>query len=190
MKTKFLFLMIIFLVSGCCWGNRRPLLTYSPVLAPQPKNNIALKITTFEDKRTIKDIVGSLRDVTSGIRCGKVIPQNSVTEWITDALKAELTNAGYTISNQESTLDVISGEVFSVFCDAAFTYDGSIGIKVMLKRNDKVVLEKQYSAKKSRVGNYAMTGRAFAKTLEMTLQDTLKQVVNDLNKELLSQHKS
>ncbi len=185
MKARFLFLMIIFFVSGCCFGNRRPLLTYSPVLAPQPKNSIALKITAFEDKRTIKDIVGSLRDVTSGFRFGKVIPQNSVTEWITDALKAELTNAGYSISDQENTPNVIEGEVFGVFCDAAFTYDGSIGIKVTLKRNDKVVLEKQYSAKKSRIGNYAMTGRAFAKTLEMTLQETLKQAVSDINKELL-----
>ena len=177
--------MIVFCISGCAWGDRRPFLTYTPLLPSQPKNNIALKILTFDDKRTIKDTVGYSRN-GAGMRCAKVIPQNSVTEWVTNALKAELTNVGYSISDQETTLNVIGGEVFDVFCDAALTYDGSIGIKVVLKRDDKVVLEKDYSAKKSSV-NFVATEKGFAKMLEITLQKTLKQVVNDINKELSKQ---
>lgn len=123
----------------------------------------------------------------AGMRCAKVIPQNGVTEWVTNALKAELTNAGYSISNQENTPNVIGGEVFDVFCDPSLTYDGSIGIKIMLKRNNKLILEKQYAVKKSRCDLFGRIGKAISKTLETTLQDTLKQAVGDINKELLKQ---
>lgn len=187
MKNKISLVIISLLfISGCAWGNRQILLSYSPVSSPQPQNNISLRIVPFGDKRTIKDTVGYSRNAY-GMRCAKIIPQNSVSEWVTNALKAELTNMGYSISEQEVTSNVIEGDVFDVFCDTYFTYDGSIGIKVVLKRDGKIALEKQYSAKKSGGVNWAATGKTFAKTLEMTLQDALRQAVFDINKELLKQ---
>lgn len=186
MRVKISILMIIFFISGCAWGDRRPFLTYAPILTPQQKNNITLKIVTFSDKRTIKDTIGYSRNAY-GMRCAKFIPQNSVTEWVTNALKSELTNAGYSITSQETTPNVIEGEVFDIFCDVSFAYEGSVGIKVVLTQSGKVVLDKQYSSKKNGGVNWAATETTFAKTLEMTLQDTLRQAVFDINKELLKQ---
>lgn len=183
MKGKILFLMIALFISGCAFGDRRTFLTYAPVLTSQPKNNITLKILPFEDKRTIKDTVGYSRN-GYGMRCAKVIPENSVTEWIANALKSELTNAGYSIS-EEATTNMIEGEVFDVFCDTYMTYDGRINIKVVLKRDGKVAFDRGYSSHKSGGVNWAATAKTFAKTLEMNLQETIRQVVFDINKELL-----
>lgn len=186
MKVKISILMIVFFISGCAWGDRRPFLTYAPILTPQQKNNIALKIVTFVDKRPIKDTIGYSRN-GFGMRCAKFIPQNSVAEWVTNALKTELTNAGYSVTNQEYAPNIIEGEVFDIFCDVSFAYEGSVGIRVVLKESNKVVLDKQYSSKKNGGVNWAATETTFAKTLEVVLQDTLRQVVFDINEELLRQ---
>jgi len=182
-KAFFVVLALIF-VSGCAWGDRMIRLSYSPVSSIQPKNNIVVKVNNFEDKRTITDTVGYSRNAY-GMRCAKVIPENSVSEWVTNALKAELVNLGYTISDQETTTNVINGVVFDVFCDTYFTYDGRVGIKVILEKNGKIALERNYSANKTGGVNWAATSTSFAKTLEMALQDTLRQVVVDINDQLL-----
>jgi len=186
-KNKiFCLLIIIGFISGCAWGDRRVILTYAPITTPQPKKNITLKVAEFDDKRTIKDTVGYSRNAY-GMRCAKVIPENSVTTWVTNALKAELINAGYTVSNEGSEPNLIKGVVFDVFCDTYFTYDGRIGIAVTLLQEGKVVFDKTYSASKSGGVNWAATSKSYAKTLELTLQDALRQVIYDINKELVKQ---
>ena len=185
MKNKIFFIIFVFIfVSGCAWGDRVIRLSYLPVSSPQPKNNIVVKVNNFEDKRTITDTVGYSRNAY-GMRCAKVIPENSVSEWVTNALKAELINLGYTISDEKTATNVINGVVFDVFCDTYFTYDGRIGIKVVLEKNGKITLVRNYSVNKTGGINWAATSTSFAKTLEMALQDTLRQVVNDINDQLL-----
>lgn len=184
MKLKFLLLMFILFISGCAWGDRMIRLSYTPVSSTQPKNNIVVKVNTFEDERIVKDAVGYSRNAY-GMRCAKVIPENNVSEWVTNALKAELVNLGYTISNQETTMNVINGDIFDVFCDTYLTYNGRIGIKVILEKSGEVAMERDYSVNKSGGMNWAATSTSFAKTLEMALQDTLRQVVIDINDQLL-----
>lgn len=184
MKIKFLVATVILFMSGCAWIDRKPLLTYSSFSVPQPQNKIILKVIPFEDKRTIKDTVGYSRN-GFGQRCAKVIPQNNVAGWVTNALKLELTNAGYTISEEENTPNKIEGVVIDIFCDTYFTYDGRASLKVSLKKDGKILIDKDYSSTKSGGANWAATSESFAKTLDMTLQDVLKQVMFDINKELL-----
>ncbi len=181
--AKGMAILSIFFLSGCAFGTRRPLLIYTPVSVHQPKNNIEVKVNSFEDKRTITDTVGYSRN-GYGMRCAKVVPENSVTDWVTNALKAELTNAGYAVSDNENTANVIEGKAFDIFCDTFVTYEGRISLKLILKKNGTVVLEKDYSATKSGGLNWAATPASFAKTLEMTLQEVLKQALPDINKEL------
>ena len=129
---------------------------------------------------TVSEVKGFGRGRAEGV-------ENSVTEWVTDALKAELVNLGYTISDQENITNVIDGTVFDVFCDTymSLTYNGRIGIKVILKKNGIVALERNYSVNKTCDMLWSITSAQLAKTLEMTLQETLKQAVSDINKELL-----
>lgn len=189
MKNKSLFKLfvvssIFLFISGCAFGNRRPCLTYTPFSSSQPGNNITLRVIPFEDSRQFKDTVGYSRN-GFGMPCAKVIPQNSVTEWVTSALKLELTNAGYNTSEQEDVSDVIEGEVLDIFCDTYMSYEGRAMLKVVLKKDGKVILDKNYSANKTGGINWAATASSFAKTLDETLQDVLRQVVFDINKELL-----
>ncbi|MCD6539793.1 MAG: hypothetical protein J7K37_03735 [Candidatus Omnitrophica bacterium] len=176
----------VLFLSGCALGVRRPFLTYTPILPPSGKNNITIKVVPFKDERKIKDTVGYVRNAC-GMRMAKVVPQNDVIEWVTNSLELELKNAGYTISEEENTPNVIEGSVFNILCDTYFTYDGRIALKVILKKDQKVVLENDYSVKRGGGVNLAASSGAFAKTLEMALQETLKQVVNDINEKLLKQ---
>src|SRR3989339_594350 len=182
MKNKILFVALtLIFISGCAaLQDSRIRLSYSSISSIQPKNNIIVKVNAFVDKRTISDSVGDANK-----RWIKVIPENSVTEWVTDALKAELVNLGYTISDQENITNVIDGTVFDVFCDTymSLTYNGRIGIKVILKKNGIVALERNYSVNKTCDMLWSITSAQLAKTLEMTLQETLKQAVSDINKE-------
>src|SRR5580704_4397437 len=136
MKHRLLLLILISgFISGCAWGDRHPMLTYSPVANVQNKNNIVVKIVNFDDKRPVTNTVGYSRNAW-GMRCAKVVPQNNVADWVTNALKAELERSGYTVaSGQDSSSNVISGEVYQVFCDTYMDYQGSIGIKVTLQQD-------------------------------------------------------
>lgn len=183
MNHKLFFLTFLFLI-GCAWGDRKVVLNYSSVMPSQPKNNITIRVDTFEDKRTITDTVGYSRNAY-GMRCAKVLPQNSVTDWVKNALKTELINAGYSVTDEDSVANIIKGVVFDVFCDTYFTYDGSIGIKAVLIREGEELFDKNYTAKKSGGVNWAATSTSFAKTLELTLQDVIRQVIFDVNKALL-----
>ena len=176
---------VIFL-SGCAFGVRKPFLSYSPVLPAQHKNNIVIKVVPFKDERKTKDTVGYVRN-SLGMKCAKVVPQNNVAKWVTDSLKSELRNAGYTVSGGDNVSNVVQGSVLDIFCDTYLTYDGRAALKIVLKRGGKVILSKDYSVKKNGGMNLAATSKAFAKTLEMTLQEVLKQVVSDVNKLLLKQ---
>lgn len=177
-------LIFIFTSSGCALTTRRPLLTYNPVLPMQPENNIAIRVVSFKDERKIKDTTGYVRNIY-GMRMGKVVPQNDVIEWITDSLKSELKNAGYTVSDEKNVPNIIEGSVFDILCDVYFTYDGRIALKVILKRDQKVALEKDYSIKKNCGPSMVGTTKAFGKTLEMILQEAFKQVIVDIDRELL-----
>lgn len=172
-------------LSGCAFGTRRPLLTYNSILTSQPKNNIAIKVLPFKDERTwSKQKIGDVRN-GFGVRCADIIPQNSVTEWITTALKEELTNVGYTVSDSTNAANIVEGEALEVYTNAYMNYGGKINIHMSLKQNGKEILSKNYSAQESCGVNWAATAKSHAKTMELTLQSLMKQILPDINKALL-----
>jgi hypothetical protein len=134
--------------------------------------------------RTIKDTVGYSRN-GYGMRCAKVIPENNVNQWATDALKKELENAGYTVTGENDTQNVVDGAVFDIFCDTYMTYEGRVNVKVSLKKKGETIFDKNYSATQSGGVNWAATEASFAKTLELTLQEAIKQAVYDIDKGIL-----
>jgi uncharacterized lipoprotein YajG len=65
------------------------------------------------------------------------------------------------------------------------TYDGKVGLKVILEKDANIVLDKNYAASKSGGTNWAATEISYATTLEATLQEVIKQVVFDINEKLI-----
>jgi uncharacterized lipoprotein YajG len=185
MKRWVLLSVLAIVLSGCAFGTRRPMLTYSVILPAASKNNIAIKVEPFKDERTwSKEKLGDVRN-GYGMRCADIIPQNSVTEWLTDAFKKELANAGYTVSEDQNTDINLEGIALEVYVNAYMNYGGRIKLKVTLKKNDKEILSKEYSEEKNCGMAWASTAASFGKTIELTLQDLMKKIIPDINKVLL-----
>ena len=179
-KSMLVLLVCVLFVSGCAFTGRRLMLNYSVVLPAAQKNNIAVKVNQFKDERTwSKTKVGDVKN-GYGMRCSEIIPQNDVCVWITDAFKAELTNAGYTVNN-DTAVNNIEGAVLEVYTDAWMNYGGRIKLNVVLKKDGKEILTKHYEVQKNCGLNWAATTESYAKTLELTLQDIMKQVIPDID---------
>lgn len=179
-NSLFYLLLVLFAISGCAFGTRMPTLTYNTVLPPGSPKNVSIKVVSFEDKRQNKVEIGYIRNAY-GMRCAKVISTNGVGEWITNALKAELLNAGYVFSDDSKNL--VSGDIIEVFCDTSFAYEGKIMVRVILKKGEEIILDKNYSAKEEEM-NWAATAGTITKVLEKTLQNVIKQVVFDINSKI------
>ncbi|HHT9145478.1 MAG TPA: YajG family lipoprotein [Candidatus Wunengus sp. YC61] len=173
-------MVFVLFMSGCAFSGRRLMLNYSVVLPPAAKNNIVVKVDKLKDERTwSKTKVGDVKN-GYGMRCSEIIPQNDVCVWITDALKAELTNAGYTVNN-DAAANNIGGAVLEVYTDAWMNYGGRIRLNVVLKKDGKDILTKNYAVQKNCGLNWAATTESYAKTLELTLQDVMRQIIPDID---------
>lgn len=186
MLNKFLVCLLAICLSGCAFGTRRPVLKYDVKLPAAAKNNVVVKVAEFNDERTwSKEKIGNVKN-GYGARCADIIPQNSVTGWITDALKNELSNAGYTVSEDDDAANVISGIVLEVYTDAYWNYGGRVRLHITLKKQGEELLNQDYSAQKNCGMQWAATAVSFGKTMEMTLQDLMRKVIPDINNVLLS----
>ncbi len=185
MKRKVLLFVLVLLLSGCAFGTRRPMLTYSTILPAAPKNNITIKVAPFKDERTWStEKIGDVRN-GYGMRCADIIPQNSEEEWLADAFRKELTNAGYVISDDTNTAVTLEGTALDIYVNAYMNYGGRLKLNIVLKKSDKVILSKEYSAERNCGMAWASTAASFGKTLEITLQDIMKKIIPDINKVLL-----
>lgn len=185
MKRSMILFVLALFMSGCAFGTRRPMLTYSTVLPAAPKNNITIRVAPFKDERTwSKEKIGDVRN-GYGMRCADIIPQNSEEEWLADAFKKELTNAGYVISDGTNTAVILEGIAHDIYVNAYMNYGGRLKLNIVLKKSDKVILSKDYSAETNCGMAWASTVASFGKTLEITLQEIMKKIIPDINKVLL-----
>ena len=173
--------VMIVTVSGCAFGTRRPTLDYSAVTPVKAQKNIAIKVTIFKDERPDKNIVGNVRNGW-GLKTADVITETSVSEWVTNALKSELKNDGYTVVDT-SAENEIGGEVIKVYCDSYMCYEGEVMMKVSLKKSTNVLFEKTYSGKASDL-NWAATAKSYGTILQRSLQQIMIQVVGDVDRAL------
>lgn len=174
---RWILLGLLALTAGCVASEMRPILTYSPVATADNKNNIVVKVQTFNDTRQYKDTGGPSAN-PSGIKCDKVIPQNSVAQWVTDALKAQLDASGYNVVyDQSDSPNIITGEVYEV---CGKTYEASIGIKVVLQHDGKTLLNKDYDVKRDGEVTFSDGTDAYTNTMAVTLKAALLELVSDL----------
>lgn len=185
------------LAAGCAFGTRQPTLIYPPAAepgvsgvaqaAPQPAaKNVAIVLNAFGDQRSDKKGVGTVRN-GFGMRTAEVIPTNSVPQWVTEAMRTELKNAGYTLASEPPASGAppgsvaVNGDVLNAFCDVYFTYTGQVSLLVKANRDGKVLLDRHYSGEGSAGLNVAATEESYAQSLALALSAALKKFVADLD---------
>jgi len=155
---------------------------YSVITEPQSEKNIDIHVAQFEDERLETEVIGHVRN-GYGMKTAKVITTSNIPDWVTEAMKAELQNIGYTITDDPNTLNVVGGEVIKVYCDSYIAYDGEVGIEVTLKKGKEEVFSRKYLGKDSSM-NFAARAKSFAITLERCLQKALSDAVHDIDRAL------
>jgi hypothetical protein len=150
---------------------------------------VPITLVSFVDQRSDKKVVGTVRN-GFGMRTADVIPTNSVADWVTQALKTELQNNGYTVESAtardkvDGSSTIISGEFLKVFCDVYFNYTGEVSLVAAVSQDGKEVLRKNYSGEGSAGASFAATEKSYAQSLSLALSAALKQFVSDLDKTL------
>jgi hypothetical protein len=195
-------LVSVVFLAGCAFGTRQPTLIYPPAsetteksvaqaaVKPSPKN-VQIVLKPFTDQRSDKKVVGTVRNAL-GMRTAEVIPTNSVTDWVTQALGTELRNSGYTVVSEIPTdtqgrSAVVSGEILNVFCDMYFSYTGQVSLVAKVNQDGKELLNKHYAGEGSAGVAVAMTAESYAQSLALALSSALKQLVSDLDRSLSPQ---
>jgi len=168
--------------SGCAFGTRRPVLSYTVTGESQPNKNINIYVEQFKDDRLDQDVIGHVRNGW-GMKTAKVVTTTNISSWVTEALKAELSNVGYNVVETPNMSNVIGGEVIKVYCDSYMSYDGEVGIEVDLSVNGKEIYSRKYLGKNSSM-NFAARAKSYGKTLEKALQTALIDATHDIDREL------
>ncbi len=183
MNKKYLpiVLLPVIALAGCAFGTRHPLLDYKPLAKSAGPRNIAVYVENFKDERTEKNVIGHVRNGW-GIKTADVVTDTNISEWITNALKSELGNSGYVVAKDRTDIQA-GGEVLTVYCDSFMLYEGKVQIEMVLKRKDEILLNKKYLGKASNM-NWAATAKSYGLTVEQSLQNVMKQVVDDINQKL------
>ena len=192
-----LFVLVSLTLAGCAFGTREVLLKYPPqsepgavptahaAPAPTPKKT-EIVLAGFNDMRQDKRLIGTVRN-GFGMRTADVVATNNVPTWVTDAIKAELNNAGYKVilnATEAQLPTFLSGDIINIFCDAYFTYEGQVSLNVKVIKNGKDVVNKLFVGKGSAGMNWGATSDAYGQSLSLALSDALKQVVAELNTSL------
>lgn len=195
MRSRILVVVAIvaaILGSGCAFGDRKAKLDYPPVemqnageaqAAPASPARGVILIGDFNDIREDKTVVGHVRN-GFGMKTAKVLPQKDVTIWVRDALAYELEAAGYTVVNgaaAPSEATSVSGDILRAYCDAYFTYDGLVVLRVEANRHGQALMNKSYTGNGSVGISWAGTGDSYSESLSLALQEALRKAVADLS---------
>ena len=173
----------ILLSSGCAFGTRHALLSYQPLRPVSLSNGIKIHVARFEDHRPNPRLVGHVLNAY-GMKTAKVISQNDVSEWIQDALIAELRNSGYDVVEEGSEAAQLDGEILLVECDSYWTYNGTMNLSMELKRGSDVLFKKSYYTEASEGLNWAAREKSYAAVLKSTLQQSLIKILVDVDRVL------
>ncbi len=193
-------IVMLALLGGCAFGTREATLVYPPApdgeakaapgkVAKAEPREPKIQLFQFRDERTEKAMVGTVRN-GYGMRTADVISNNSVTDWVTQALKLELQNRGFTVvtgtskEGVEAGTIVISGEILNVFCDMYFSYTGQVSLVVKVSNSAGEMYSRHYAGEGSAGIAFAATAESFAQSLSLALSSALNKLVSDLEAKL------
>ena len=181
---------VIFLLAGtmfCLMGctSKTALATYTPVIEEQEKNNISLKIKEFVDLRPEGQQIGANRNLY-WMPLIKIVTDDSIPDWVTNAFKMELTNAGYSIVDSDFENNyLLEGKIIKLFANTHFLYHGRMAVEISLKKGDAILFQKLYKTKEDGGINWMTRDSMCAKTLKYNLQEVCRRAIADVNQHLI-----
>lgn len=188
-------------LAGCAFGTRHPTLTYPPAAesgavpaaqaaARSAAKNVRIVLDPFVDQRSDKRVVGTVRN-GFGMRTADVIPTNSVSGWVMQAMTMELEKNGYVVATGRSGTDgqagataEVSGEILNVFCDMYFSYTGQVSLLARVSRGGKEVLNRHFAGEGSAGIAWGATEESFAQSLALALAAALQQFITELDRSM------
>lgn len=169
-------LISLLTLTGC---TTKAHLGYHPVIPKKAANHITVDVATFDDARKQGQYVGALRNLY-GMPIVKIHTDDSVPNWIADAFKVELGNAGYTILTNEDEADyTLEGKILHAFAHTYFIYHGKMHVQIALKDKDRIVFQKEYETNKSAGFNWVNSSAQCMNALEFNLQEVCTQFIED-----------
>lgn len=182
------------LAAGCAFGERQASLAYPPAAndaaissaeaAPAPAPRGVVYIGDFGDVRSAKMVVGHVRN-GFGMKTAEVVAQRDVPGWVREALAHELEASGYQVMDGVAPEDgaTISGDIVRVYCDAYFTYDGEVTLRIQTVKAGQSLVQNAYTGTGSAGMNWAATGDSYSQSLSVALQSALRQFIIDLDRQ-------
>ena len=180
------------LATGCAFGERQATLGYPPEpdatlvssAEAAPASRGIVYIGNFSDIRSNKKVVGHVRN-GFGMKTAEVVAQRDVPGWVREALAHELKESGYQVLDGVGPDDVttISGDIVRVYCDAYFTYDGEVSLRMETIKAGQNLLQRTYTGTGSAGLNWGATGDSYSESLSMALQSALRKFIADLGQQ-------
>ena len=178
------------LLSGCAFGERQASLGYPPAedanaggtaqAAPAPTARGTVYLETFNDVRSDKTVVGHVRN-GFGMKTAEVVAQKDVPAWVREALVYELEAAGYRVQDGGDVpvgAATMSGDILRVYCDAYFTYDGEVTLRIETSKDGQALMNQTFTGTGSAGISWAATGDSYSQSLSLALRATLRQVLS------------
>jgi hypothetical protein len=176
-----------------CTGTVRESLAYHPVITQQKKNNISLKVEDFEDTRTQGQHIGTIKNLY-GVPLYRITTEHNISNWVTDAIRLELANAGYSIVDSTDGYQV-EGEINKVYTKGRFGINSYMVLSISLNKNGTTIFQKVYETKRDSSiecsdGNRNWVEYAtHSEILKKNLQDVCTRFIADVNEHLLHSSK-
>lgn len=175
-------LIVFFSLSACTSGTRHITLDYQALKKPYKNKEVSVYIQKFKDEREDKTYIGKAKNFITP-HLASVETKTNISSWMTEALKAELKQAGFTISKDPTTPFQVSGKILKVFSEASLNFEGEIEAYIAVKINQKVVLDKVYYFTAKEL-NIRGAPEYFKKNLEDSLRGLLGQIVQDVDSKI------
>jgi Uncharacterized lipoprotein/Lipopolysaccharide-assembly len=185
MKIRFFVVVAIsvFFLTGCAVFNAKPNLRYSTIIPRSDSMGDNIYVSDFKDSRADKDkgIIGEISN-GYGIKCGEIEEPSNITAWVTSALKSELKNAGYEVADSKKNI-VLNGEILSLSASNFYSYQATIYLKVNVVKNGAVMIDKTYKGDSNKLDILQFSySRGIEEALTTSLQQVIKQVIEDIDK--------
>lgn len=164
------------LFTGCSSGRY---LVYNPVIETCSENNISIAVDV-KDSRIDKDEIGYYRGEYGPVL---LTVNNSVSDWVTEALNVELQNAGYKTQKNArgATLYTVKGKVLSLRVNTdAFSKEGKLRIDVEVFKKNKMIFQKEYFSRMNPKADFTLFKDSSITVLEELLQNICSEFIGDL----------
>jgi hypothetical protein len=174
--------------SGCSYGTRQIKLDYPTKTVDTPENPKYVFVLKFNDRRTEKAYVGTVKDIL-GNRTARLVPTSDVHDWFMTGLELELARAGYSVKvvdgiSPRSRVPVISGDLLTVHTETVMNHVAEVSFLAKMKKRGEVLIDKRYTVKRKVSVDIGTPSSGFAKSLTVALEEAVNQLVADMDKQL------